>query len=34
MSTKALLAMAIPAVIMGILIGLTRQEDKKYSYKV
>ena len=34
MSKKATIITAIIAVLFGALIGLTRAEDSKYSYKV
>jgi len=30
---KATVIVAVIAVIFGVLLGLTRAEDKKYSYK-
>ena len=34
MSKKATIITALVAVLLGVLIGLTKAEDKHYSYKV
>ena len=34
MSKKATIITAIIAVLLGVVLGLTRAEDKRYSYKV
>lgn len=34
MSNKATIITVVIAVLLGVVLGLTRAEDKRYSYKV